>query len=296
MPDVKLFWDPTGITIDSLGTSKFLRATDGDTPYISMSIRMLSIDAPETHYPGRSKPSNSDENLLQLGEWIVQGHAPIAEGLAAYLHPRLVTGRAGTLQEEQGDNAKEFFENLLEKMLARESGSQRSLYVRIANQPFDSYGRLLAYIAPSYSRDERENKTRWERATFNALMVRGGWAATLIIYPSLPAYEDLVLLRDAAKEAYMAGRGIWEDSLTLTGYEFRMAVKLYETTKKLVAGEKLSSYQRSNWISRYCLDMTTREIYYPSDYYRIAPYNRVFIWRDDVTDAVSKLNLVPGDI
>jgi endonuclease YncB( thermonuclease family) len=61
MTNVKIFWDPKGSELDALGTKKYLRATDGDTPYVSMSIRMLSIDTPEVHYPGNQKPSKQDE-------------------------------------------------------------------------------------------------------------------------------------------------------------------------------------------------------------------------------------------
>jgi len=39
MAQVKIFWDPTGLTVDSLGKKRFLRAIDGDTPSISVSIR-----------------------------------------------------------------------------------------------------------------------------------------------------------------------------------------------------------------------------------------------------------------
>ena len=94
MPEVKIFWDPQGLAIDSLGTKQFLRATDGDTPYISLSVRMLSIDAPETHYPGNSRPSNSDAELARLVEWIYQGHAPIDDQLAAFKDGR-VSGSGG---------------------------------------------------------------------------------------------------------------------------------------------------------------------------------------------------------
>lgn len=295
MPEVQLFWDPQGLTVDSLGSKQYLRATDGDTPSISLSIRMLSIDAPEVHYPGNSRPSRQDANLAQLAQWIGEGRAPIDSQLAVYLQPRLATGRAGTLQEHQGQQATAIFQQMLEQMLAKPNGSRRNLFIRTADQPFDEYGRLLAYIAPSYSSEELEKLSEWERSTFNLLMVRAGWAATLIIYPSLPKCQDLVMLRDAAKEAYLAGRGIWADSVTLTGYEFRMAVKLFEITQKLVNGEKVSSGARSSWISRYCVDMTTREIYYPQQYFRVAPYNRLFLWPKDVSEAVGKLNLVPGD-
>lgn len=295
MPEVQLFWDPQGMTIDSLGSKAYLRTTDGDTPYVSLSIRMLSIDAPEVHYPGNSRPSRQDANLAQLAQWIGEGRAPIDSELAAYIQPRLATGKAGTLQEHQGQQASAVFQEMLEQMLAKPNGSRRSLFIRTADQPFDEYGRLLAYIAPSYSTEELEKLSDWERSTFNLLMVRAGWAATLIIYPSLPKCQDLVMLRDAAKEAYLAGRGIWGDSVTLTGYEFRMAVKLFEITQKLVNGEKVSSSQRNSWISRYCVDMTTKEIHYPQKYFRVAPYNRLFLWPKDVSEAVGKLNLAPAD-
>lgn len=71
MSQVKIFWDPKGFELDSLRTKRFLRIADGDTPFISMSIRMLSIDTPETHYPG--KPSRQGGNLAQLAYWIQSG-------------------------------------------------------------------------------------------------------------------------------------------------------------------------------------------------------------------------------
>ena len=48
MSEVKIFWDPIGLEVDSLRAKTYIRSTDGDTPYVSVSIRMLSIDAPET--------------------------------------------------------------------------------------------------------------------------------------------------------------------------------------------------------------------------------------------------------
>nr|MBN1228631.1 thermonuclease family protein [Anaerolineae bacterium] len=294
MPEVKIFWDPQGLSINTLGTNQYLRATDGDTPYVAMSIRLLSIDAPETHYPGQTKPSRHDSDLATLAYWIERGYAPINDDLAAYLHPRLASGQAGTLHEQQGEQSSAVFKQMLDEMMTRPSGSKRNLYIRTADQPFDSYGRLLAYIAPSYSREELQALNKWQRATINLLMVRAGWAATMIIYPSLPKYEDLVMFREAAKEAYLLGRGVWAEPLGLTGYEFRMAVKLYKITKQLVEGETLSETARKAWISRYCVDLTTREIYYPEYYIRVAPYNRLFVWPAEVSEAVGSLNLTPG--
>jgi endonuclease YncB( thermonuclease family) len=294
MADVQIFWDPHGFALDSLGSNKYLGNTDGDTPSISVSIRMLSIEAPETHYPGRSKPSTQDAPLAQLGQWMLEGRAPITPELAAYLAPKLTTGHAGSLQENQGQQSSAVFAQMVDQMLTRPNGTRRNVFLHTADEQFDQYGRMLAYVAPQFSNAELAALSLWERATFNLLMVRAGWAASFIIYPSLPKYRDLVMFRAAAKEAFLAGRGIWADPLMLTGYEFRMMVKLYEITSRLIGGESLSPSQRSAWIERYCVDLTNRGIYYPENYFRVAPYNRLFLWPKDVADAVGKLNLVPG--
>lgn len=89
MPPVKILWDPDGIELNSLGTNKFLGATDGDTPSVAVNIRMLSIDTPEVHYPGNQKPSKQDDKLAQLSEWIKSGQAPIDASLGDFLYPKL---------------------------------------------------------------------------------------------------------------------------------------------------------------------------------------------------------------
>ena len=295
MEKVGIFWDPKGLELDTLGKKQYLRATDGDTPYVSMSIRMLSIDTPELHYPGRTKPSKHDMNLAQLAEWMHQGLAPINEDLSTLLQPKLSTGKAGTLQEKQGEKATEVFRNLIEENLNKPNSTRkRNVYLRAADEPFDQYGRLLVYLAPNYNAEERAGKSEKDRPTFNLLMVREGWAATLPIYPSLPKHSDLAMLQEAGKDALEQKRGAWADPLTLTGYEFRMCIKLYEVTRKIVQGKKLSNREKYSWISRFCMDMTTREIYYPQTYFKVKPYNRIFIWPEDVTEAVGRLNLSPA--
>lgn len=296
MSQVKIFWDPQGQTLDALGAHKLLGTTDGDTPSISMSIRMLSVDAPEVHYPGTTKPSKHNANLKQLADWLQAGQAPVSDSLAAYLQPRLATGAAGTLQETQGDSATTKFEELLDQKLTRPNSTRkRDLFLRTADQPFDQYGRLLAYVAPVYTANELATLSRKDRGTFNLLLVDSGWAATFPVYPSLPGYLDLALLQECGKDAFDNRRGAWADPMMLIGYEFRMCVRLYEVTKDLVGGKKLSAGERESWIERYCVDMTTREIVYPQDYHRIAPYNRIFVWPQDVNDAVSRMNLTPAD-
>jgi hypothetical protein len=175
------------------------------------------------------------------------------------------------------------------------SKSKRNVFIYAADEHFDQYGRLLAYMSPKYTEKELASMSQENRATFNLLMIKSGWAASFPIYPSLPKHIDLVMLQKAAKEAYDKKIGCWEDPLALTGYEFRMCVKLYGVTKKLVDGTNVSSKEKYGWISRFCTDMTTREIFYPQEYYKVKPYNRIFIWPENVTDAVGKLNLMPSE-
>lgn len=295
MGKVKLFWDPRSFELDSLGSKRILRITDGDTPFISISIRMLSIDTPEVHYPGRQNPSNHDAKLKDLAGWLQAGKAPAIPGLAAYLYSKLVTGNAGTLQKQQGEKATKEFQKLLNEKLTRPSGRKRRLFLRAADEHFDSYGRLLAYIAPYYSKKELGSVSYKDRATFNFLMIESGWAASFLIYPSLPKYKDLVLLQEAAEKANKNGNGTWSDPNTLTGYEFRMCSKLWDVTNKLVNGKILSSKEKYGWIERYCFDISTLAIYEPQEYYKVKPCNQVFIWPQDVNKAVGSLNLLPAD-
>ena len=291
MSEVKIFWDPQGIELDSLGKKKYIRSTDGDTPYVSVSIRMLSIDTPEVHYPGNAKPSKQDENLKKLAEWINQGKAPVTKELGQYLLPKLETGNAGTLHEEQGKKATKEFEDIISKKLTKPNGKKRTVFIKAANESFDQYGRLLAYMAPSYTKKELQSLPFADRSTFNLLMIKSGWAASFPIYPSLPKYTDLILLQQNGKEAFENKKGAWKNDKTLTGYEFRMCVRLYETTRKII---NKKSVRTNSWITRYCLDMTTREIFHPQDYHKIEPYNRIFIWAKDVSSAVGKMNLLPA--
>lgn len=295
MSEVNIFWDPNGLVLDSLGRKKFRRITDGDTPYVEMPIRMLSIDTPEVHYPGNKNPAKHDEKFLDLAGWIQAGKAPVSDELAAYLLPRLATGAAGTLHKQQGENATQAFQQLLDLKLTKPNGSKRTLFLYAADQPFDQYGRLLAYMAPSYSSKELVHMSYHDRATFNLHMVESGWAASFPIYPSLPKYRDLVMLQQGGKKAFGDGLGAWEEAHhVLTGYEFRMCYRLWDLTRKLEQGKKLSTRERSGWVRRYCVDMTTRGIYEPQDYFKVKPYNRVFVWPQDVGEAVAAMNLLPG--
>ena len=47
-------------------------------------------------------------------------------------------------------------------------------------------------------------------------------------------------------------------------------------------------------VSRYCADMETGLLYPPQAYPLVKPWNRLFIWRDQVGDTMGRLNLHPA--
>lgn len=293
MEKVQIFWDPKGIELDRLGKkSKSGDPADGDTPYVRMPIRMLGIDTPETSYQGGEATGNNKLNelkaLLETGNfdnWI-------EPAFKAHILPRLVN--AGTRQISQGQQAKAFFKNLLDTRLAKPNGTNRSLFVLAADEHFDHYGRLLAYIAPSFTTTELASVSFDQRKTFNLLLLESGWASNIIIYPNLPKNSDLRLARTAVKNAVENDLGAWADPLVLTAYEYRMCIKLYNACKKAKASNGFF-VRESDWVQRYCIDMTTLKVYSPQQYLQVQPYNRLFIWGNDIRKAVGELNLIAAE-
>ena len=291
---VQVLWTPAGVTMPSLGGRALVDVTDGDTPNIRMPVRMLSIDTPEVTARSVAGAARVDQRFAELAQWITDGKAPISSGLAEYVLPRLATGRAGTLQFQQGEAASAFAKANIDARLARPGAKPRNLFVRTADAPFDDHGRLLAYVAPDYSAAERRTLTRAQRATFNLDMVAAGWAATFVIYPSIPGELDLPLLLDAAATARSTGAGNWADELGLLGYEYRSLERLHTVTAKIVAGTDVAPAERFGWRERYCADMRDRVLHGPEDYVAIPPEYRLWFWPADVAEAVSRLNLTPA--
>jgi endonuclease YncB( thermonuclease family) len=289
---VQILWSPAGENLPDLGARALLDVTDGDTPNIRMPIRLLSVDTPEVTAGTQARATAIDEEFAQLAEWIGQGRAPISQPLADHLLPKLTGG--GTRQFEQGTQASAFAKRNIDTRLTRPDGSKRNLFIRTAASPFDNNHRLLAYIAPNYSVAERRSLTRRERATFNLDLVEQGWAAPFVIYPSIPGELDLPLLLEAAAGARAAPRGIWTDGQTLLAYEYRAMEKLFQITRRLVGGEDLSGEDAHAWRERYCVDMRTRTLHGPEDYFGVHPEYRLWIWPQDLSEAVSRLNLVPA--
>ncbi|HZM76385.1 MAG TPA: hypothetical protein VFC19_11690 [Candidatus Limnocylindrales bacterium] len=291
---VQIFWAPAGSTMPSLGSRALLDTTDGDTPNLRMPVRMLSVDTPEVTARTEERAREIDHNFQQLATWIREGQAPIDARLAEFMLPKLDTGKAGTLQFEQGQAASVFAKQNMENRLLRPDGTKRNLFIRTADAPFDDNSRLLAYLAPTFSRAELAQLTRQQRSTFNLDLVTAGHAAPFVIYPSIPSAPDLALLIRMATEARAGLRGIWSQPATLLAYEYRAMEKLFHITRKKVSGQLEDPDRLFSWRERYCADMTTRVLHDPDDYFGIQPEHRLWIWPDDLNEAVARLNLSPA--
>jgi endonuclease YncB( thermonuclease family) len=251
-----------------LGKARWISNTDGDTPTIQMTIRMLSIDAPELHFPGTTKPSGLDDELEGLLAGAGQNLSP---GLRAYLEPRL-KAEPGTRHERLAEQARKQFERLADtylKPLKPKAKVRRPLYVTIGSDVFDRYQRLLAYIAP-------EEKDKAKRRTFNLRMLELGWAVNYLIYPNIPKAEDIELMRKAVIQARAGGVGMWKDQARLLlGYEYRYCARML---KEGAMGP-----------DRHCVDVTTGKLVAEQDYHTIHPEDRLFIGKDDLSEAKKAL-------
>ncbi len=293
----QILWQTAGQNLPSLGSKNLIDISDGDTPNIRMPIRMLSIDTPEVTARSLKGAVNVDKKFKQLAKWIREGKAPVTKEFEHYILPKLENVDAGTLQYKQGKQASAYYQAQAKTRLTKKNGRKaRKLFIRAAEPPFDNYGRLLAYVAPSYSSKERSTMTRRERATFNLDMVASGWAASFIIYPNIPGELDLPLFIETAVNAKALNLGQHQEKESLAGYEYRMCEKLYRITKKLVAGDTLPYSSQLAWRSRYCADMRDRRLVSPENYFLIPEAYRLWIWPDDVQEAIGKLNLVPFNI
>lgn len=291
---IQILWTPAGERIPNLGSRALVDVSDGDTPNIRMPIRMLSIDTPEVTARSENGAMNVDAKFSELAEWIKAGKAPVSDGFAEYILPKIETGTAGTLQYQQGKSASAWYKAQSEKRLKKPNGRKRDLFISTADAPFDNYHRVLAYVAPSYSSKELKTMSRRERATFNLDLVESGWAAPFIIFPNIPGELDLPMFLDAATKPQIEKDGQYSDELSLPGFEYRMIEKLYGITKKLVAGESLSYPDQLKWRTRYAADVRTRVLYGPEDYMAVPMQYLIWIWPQDVQKAISMLNLVPS--
>lgn len=256
-----------------------LRSSDGDTPVVDQPVRMVSVDTPEkAGYAGKAETAQPvlDRCRARLESGDLRD-AP--DELRTHLLERL-TPDAAARHIEAGNRAWQVFSRELDDRLTRENGGRRQVGVLPTGEKVDRYGRMLAYLAPWFSggADPLPARDDPARETFNLVMAANGWAATLLLFPSLPAQDgDLRLLVHAARRAVEEGRGMWSEfgKDLLLPYEYRACVKL---------GRRSTTTLRSAF-SRVCFDVRTGEEVGPYGYAAVPPGDRLWSWPDEVAAA-----------
>lgn len=256
---------------------KFVSSTDGDTPTIETPIRMLGMDAPELHYAGATEkePGKFD---AAFSNFLAGAGARLDPGLKAHLRRRL-DAAASTRHIRAGAEAFAHFQAIAAERLRRVSAktgrelAPRALFTMVSQQVFDRYGRLLAYVAPAYSKAERDGIAPEKRPTFNLQMMQDGHATSLIIFPNVPKPDDLLLVHKAMASARRGRRGLWKSSRpVLHAFEFRWIADT-------IAGKRAGP-------DRFCGDFTTGRLYPPQQYYRVPPESRLWFFKEDLGAAL----------
>jgi len=267
---------------------RLVRATDGDTTVIEQPIRMVSCDTPEKgHYAGN--PPVSQPKLDTCRQRLQNGfYNTLPPGLREYLSSKL-TDAAAQRHINAGHRASQVFDTVLTNRLTRPDGSLRSVATIPTVNPIDTYGRLLAYIAPWFSGSETDPLPTPEdpaRRTINLDMIENGWAAFFPIYPSLPKNADMNRAIAAAEVAWGEKRGAWREfgEKVLLGYEFRMCVKLGTAT------DQESGIHEA--FKRICVDLRNMREVGRFEFHAVPPCYRLWIWNDDIIQARRDLGVI----
>lgn len=231
---------PVTVSFDFEGPSrkptskKLSRISDGDTPVIEQPIRMVSCDTPEkSGYAGG--PDKAQPKLDKCRQRLEGSYySKIPKELRKYLIGKL-TATAAKNHINAGYDASMEFDKALDERLRKATGERKNIAVIPAGEFIDTYGRLLAYIAPWFSgtkSDPIPPKNSPLRRTFNLDMIERGWAAFFPIYPSLPKKDDFNLAIKEAESAWKHKKGIWKKygKNILLAYEYRLCVKLGTAT------------------------------------------------------------------
>ncbi|MFG1946734.1 hypothetical protein [Nonomuraea sp. NPDC048826] len=267
---------------------RFFEVTDGDTPKIEMSVRMVSIDTPESQFGG--SPPTAQATLDRTRERLRDGtYDALPRALREYLIER-ITPDAAQRHLSAGKLAAEAHKSMVNTRLKRPDGSQRRMAVIATGELVEQNGRLLAYTAPWFAgtaADPLPPRDHPDRRTFNLDLVALGWAATFVIYPSIPRPADLGLLLSEAEKAWQEQRGAWAQfgSDLLLGYEYRACVKLGAVSLPDPAAAIAAAYQRV------CVDLRTLTEVGLFGYHEVPPAQRLWIWATDLEQAREDLPL-----
>ncbi|MGI5290825.1 hypothetical protein ACQEVF_46970 [Nonomuraea polychroma] len=112
---------------------RFIKVTDGDTPTIEMSIRMVSIDTPETKVGGNPPTAQA---TIERAKTRLQDdtYDALPQDLRDYLIAR-ITPDAAQRHLSAGKLAAEAHKSMVNTRLTRPDGSQRKLAVIATGDP-----------------------------------------------------------------------------------------------------------------------------------------------------------------
>jgi endonuclease YncB( thermonuclease family) len=266
---------------------RLLRASDGDTLVVEQPIRMVSCDTPEkAQYAG--SPVVAQPKLDRCRERLENGfYDALPAELRNYLIGKLAADAAARHIAAAVD-ASAHFDAIVATRLSRPDGRQRRVAVLPSGEIIDSYGRMLAYLAPWFDgppADPLPPASSPERRTFNLDMIADGWAAFFPIYPSLPRLPDMRLAVTAAEGARDGRLGAWEEYREdlLLGYEYRMCIKL--------AMAATGAEGIADAFERVCVDLRTLRIVGKFGFPAVPPSLRLWVWEDDLAEARVALGL-----
>jgi endonuclease YncB( thermonuclease family) len=266
---------------------RLMRPSDGDTLVVEQPIRMVSCDTPEkAQYAGAPPTAQPKLNLCR--QRLQNGfYGALPADLRNYLIGKL-TADAAQRHIAAAVDAFAHFDTIVDTRLTRPDGEKRQVAVLPSGEIIDSYGRMLAYLAPWFAgtaADPLPPAGSPERRTFNLDMIADGWAAFFAIYPSLPRLPDMRAAVAAAERAWDDKLGAWDEygEDLLLGYEYRMCIKLAQADD---AAEGLAKA-----FERVCVDLRTLRIVGKHGFPAVPPSLRLWVWEDDLAEARAALGL-----
>ena len=264
-----------------------LRQSDGDTVTIDEPVRMVSVDTPEkSGYAG--SPAIAQPKLDRCRQRIESGMFPaIPDAMAAHLISRLDSD-AARRHIDAANRASAELAAALDLRLALADGGRRRLAVMPTGAFLDENARLLAYLAPWYSKAELPARDDPRRETFNLQQIRTGWGAFFPVYPSLPGNDDMNRAIAAARTAWempLGARAEFGEDLLLA-YEYRLCVKLGGSPKEPDFAALTAAAFR-----RHCVDLRDLSLRGRFDWADVPGWARLWIWPEDLDRARADLGL-----
>ena len=163
--------------------TKFLGASGGENSFLGFSRlggrdRRRHAERPDagvnavggysgSHRPDRATCRGDRPTVPAARGMASQGHRADQPRAGRVPAAKLETGRSGGQPAFQAGPGRVGVRQDITARLARPSGAPRSLYIRVADSPFDDNHRLLAYLAPDYRRsggrspDGSDRRSTW---------------------------------------------------------------------------------------------------------------------------------------